>query len=428
MIKKFLISTIGDDLNITKSLIKVAECFRFDRYCYILTQVKNVKENFRNIKEYLLKNAKIKEKMIETIFLKNIDDFDKIYEEIQASKIKKKLINLKKNNWEIYLDYTYGTKAISGQVLFYLVSNRLVDYLIYISGTRGSNSKVIGNYNPKIFNLSRFYLEEDWKAINNLIKSFEFTTAQEIIKIYKFQKNELSLFLSFYINFLAGKFKSLTSIKLNHLKNNFFKINLKKISQIQMMVADYINNQEKLKRNFQKLKNEDKDELFFKIFRFEIGYFYDQVKIAFEKKNYPEELALFCSFLDKYLTYNLYIKKTEISFDVEFDYGQINFVYKNQRNKITGKKTPVGLSFKLDEFLRLFNDKVKGKFNEIEIKNIIEKRNNSIFGHGFYFPDEEDGKKAYSLMESLFEKLNFEKQGKYFFYYPVNVKIFSLTP
>ncbi len=410
--KKFLISTIGKNPNIIKSLKFIAEHFKFDKYCYLITEDENVQATFKDIRNFLVNSQKVKEgENFNQLLFKNSEDFDKIYKELEESNLKKEIKESKEKGWKIYLDYTYGTKAISGQVLFYLVNNRLVDFVVYVSGRR-ENGIVVDNFDPKTFNLSRFYLEQDWKKVIGFIKSFRFDAALQLINQYNLEGDIRSI-LDFYINLLSGKFEEVSRKKIGGESGDFIKLDVEKIYEVKIKLKNYL-----------KAKKENLAE---DVLKFEMGYFYDLIKISAFKNEYPQVLALFCSFLDKFLTYHLFLKRQLLDRDFIFDFKQINVVFKNKTSSITGKKTPVSLSIKLDEFLRV-NDKSKsGSDDFVKIREVIEKRNNSIFGHGFYFPDKKDAELALRLTEAFFKEMEIEKQGEYFLYYPTDVKISSIT-
>lgn len=416
MTKKFLISTIGKKRDIFESLKVVAEHFRFNSYLYVITNEADVKENYRDIRNFLVGSQKIKEgEDLNCLLLKNIEDFEKIYKELEEKRLEDKIKNFKNKGWKIYLDYTYATKAISGQILFYLVNKRLADFVVYVSGTR-KNGIVVANFTPRLFNLSQFYLEQDWRKIISFIKSFRFDSALSLVNHYNIDSTIKNL-LEFYTNLLFGKFEQIAKKKIRGGFDNFLNINEEKIFEIKSKVKSYL-----------KAK---KENLIEEILKFEMGYFYDLIHIHFLKKEYPQVLALFCSFLDKYLTYELFHKKQILKNDYEFDFQQANIVFRDKFSAITGKKTPVSLSLKIDEFLRMKRIKEAGIKEDMNIdfnklKELIEKRNNSIFGHGFYFPDEFDGKKAVELAENIISDLKIEKGGKYFFYYPTDVKFSSI--
>lgn len=411
MRKNLLISTIGKDLDIFNSLKKVVEEKNICRSIYLVSDDKNSQETYERIKNFN-KSYKIKTEKID-VFLP--DQLELILKTLSKSSLKEKVKQTVNEQGQVYVDFTYGTKAMAAATFYYFVTEELIDSALYVTGTRDDKGKVIGNFQIIELPVKRLLLRRYYSQFINKLRNFDFFLAKDILNIFLSECTEkvkvLRNFIDYYCQFLRGDFRELTENFIVKIVDNFPSLNKDGLIYNTQIIANYKNI--KRKKDIKSLTDSRQ------VLLFEFMYFYDLVKIHLQKEDYPVALALFASFLDKFLTIMMIDQKIEDS-SLIFNFSFNNYFYKDK--KIGDKLVPTGVGYKLNLFLKKDNN-FYSFFQEL-----IDKRNKSLFGHGFYFPNKNDGEKINKALENIVKKVNIKpKYNGFFFYYPLDMD-FSITP
>jgi hypothetical protein len=407
--KKLLISTLGTNKNIFESLRYVVEQYSITKAVYLASKEKEVLRNLELIKNYNQK-AQIETK---EIYFNDVENVNKIIKNLEESFIKKEIEQVRKQGWKVYLDYTYGTKALSSGCFFYFLSNKLVDELIYVSGPRGKNGVVVGNPTPITLQTTRFFLPINLNQLKENIRQFRFDEALTNLNslgIEEWRKNLYPL-IQHFDKLIKGKLDIFEQEKIDKLKQwQSIKIDFKGLDRNNHLIEEYKQHRQKVEKS----KNTSE-----KILIFEFGYLSDLAKIRLARNEPAEGLALFVSALDKYLTIKLLKQKLTDS-DTYFSFEKNNFLFKKGSLGKNDKEPPTGVSWKLE---KIQADKKK----KDELTELIQKRNESIFGHGFYFPKEEIRDKIINLLNYFAKDLKIILYKNYFLYYPIDFELESIT-
>lgn len=408
--KIFLISTIGTDLNIFKSLKYVVEDQRPDKALYILTDDKRVEANYKQIEKEIKNNYP--ETEISYIYLKETENVKKIINELDQ-KIKPKINN---KDFSVRIDFTFGKKPISSGIFLWGLEFGIADIFIYVSGERrGTDNKV---FEPtEIIKIDKkgilFSIYKNQSSL--MLRDFRFEELKRLLA--DFLSEEIKEILSYFDDFCRGDFKK--------MPNQVFKY----LSSLNLINDDLLkrNKDEIYKYEELKTKRSSLADLTYKdvIFAFKIQsfYFYDLIFSYYKREEFNEVLALFVNFLDNIFNYLIVENKKSLNekdYFVDFNDGfLLKQIYKNEEKQ--EKPIPMSISRKMElldfykiDFFKFFDKKL--------INDLIYKRNNSIFGHGYMIVEEDDIKKIISLRKKIIKKIfNFDKD--YYFWYPINVDL-----
>ncbi|GIW64297.1 MAG: hypothetical protein KatS3mg092_0230 [Patescibacteria group bacterium] len=403
MKKNLLISTIGVNKNIFFSLKYVVEEKNISDAIYLVSSNPTSLKTYEAIYQFN-KNNQISTDKIDILYP---DQIEYILKSLDESNIKELVKKIKEEKGKVYLDYTYGTKAMAAGVFHYMVSENLVDDAIYVTGSRDVvTGVVVDNYQGVSFVTRRMLTKKYIDDLNNQLINFNFDQALSILKniftLESYKSSLLKNLIVYYQKFIQGDFIILEDKKIDDLIFNFPKLNKDGLKENNILISEY--------KRLKKLLKKDENYCL-EVIMFEIKYLHDITKIYFKRGDYPATLALFVSFLDKYLIF-LMISKEIKDENLIFLADKVNFYLKDKKEK-EDKLIPSSVGYKLQVLDKVF----KNKF--VDFKELIDKRNNSLFGHGFYFPNKSDGKKAMMMLEKIKKDLGLKTNyDDYFFYYP----------
>lgn len=403
MRKNLLISTIGVNKSIFFSLKYVVEEKNISHAIYLVSTNPTSLKTYEAIYQFNKSNQLSTDK-IDILYP---DQIEYILKSLDESNIRELVKKIKEEKGKVYIDYTYGTKAMAAGVFHYMVSENLVDDAIYVTGSRDVvTGVVVDNYQGVSFVTRRMLTKKYIDDLNNQLINFNFDQALYILKkiftLESYKSSLLKNLIVYYQKFIQGDFIILEDKKIDDLIFNFPKLNKDGLKENNILISEY-------KRLKKLLKKDENDCL--EVIMFEIKYLHDITKIYFKRGDYPATLALFVSFLDKYLTF-LMISKGIKDDNLIFLADKVNFYLKDKKEK-EDKLIPSSVGYKIQVLEKVF----KNRFTDF--KELIDKRNNSLFGHGFYFPNKSDGEKVMMMLEKIKKDLDLKiNYDDYFFYYP----------
>lgn len=408
--KNLLISTMGKKETLFRSLKQLVDEKKIAEAVYLVSLDQGVEKNFSLIKNY---NEKLGIKT-ERITINDPERIEKILNDLEKSGIKEKAKSVQLNHGKVYLDYTYGTKALAAASVHFFLINELVDEMIYVSGTRDRSGMVIDNFQGMSSLVRRLFFHQHLNQVKTLLQIFDFETSLVLIKKIFSESNPMGKALiqliQHFIDFFQGRFGRIKDHFLDPLAANLEDFDLKSLRSNNQFIDNYLGLKNKKGRDL----NDSKQMLVF-----EIEYLADLMKIFFLQKKFPQVLAIFNSLVDKYLTIKL-IEKGYQTKEIAYQPAENNFMIKTNGKEVK----PLGVSLKLDACFPDDQEPFK-----MRLKEMIQKRNNSLFGHGFYFPDEKDGAKALELRKIILDDLKLKPRfNGFFFYYPINIDLASITP
>lgn len=409
--KNLLISTVGKNETLFSSLRYVIDEKKISEAVYLVSLDQAVEKNFSLIRDYN-ENLGIK---TGRITINDPDRIEKILNDLEKSGIRERAKAFQLNRGKVYLDYTYGTKALAAASVHFFLINEIVDEVVYVSGTRDKKGIVVDNFQGMSSVVRRLFINQNLDQFKALLKSFNFEDSLTIIKKIFSETSPVGKALigliDYFIDFFQGRFQTIKDHCLIPIANYLENLDLDALRKNNQLIENYL----ALKNKKTGRKTDDSKLMLF----FEIEYLSDLTKIFFLQKKYPQVLAVFNSLADKYLTIKL-LEKGYRTNEVIYQATDNNFFLKTKEKEAK----PLGVSFKLDA---CFPDDRK-PFKQ-RLKELIQKRNISIFGHGFYFPDEKDAMKALELRKIIVEDLRLQsKADGLFFYYPIDIDLASITP
>lgn len=403
MRKNLLISTIGVNKSIFFSLKYVVEEKNISHAIYLVSTNPTSLKTYEAIYQFNKSNQLSTDK-IDILYP---DQIEYILKSLDESNIRELVKKIKEEKGKVYIDYTYGTKAMAAGVFHYMVSENLVDDAIYVTGSRDVvTGVVVDNYQGVSFVTRRMLTKKYIDDLNNQLINFNFDQALYILKkiftLESYKSSLLKNLIVYYQKFIQGDFIILEDKKIDDLIFNFPKLNKDGLKENNILISEY--------KRLKKLLKKDENYCL-EVIMFEIKYLHDITKIYFKRGDYPATLALFVSFLDKYLTF-LMISKGIKDDNLIFLADKVNFYLKDKKEK-EDKLIPSSVGYKIQVLERVF----KNRFTDF--KELIDKRNNSLFGHGFYFPNKSDGEKVMMMLEKIKKDLDLKiNYDDYFFYYP----------
>lgn len=421
MKNNLLISTIGKNPDIKDSLMYVIDNLNIKKVIYLVSSDIDVKKTYQILREYCLK----RNIEVDKIDFFDIEHLDKIFETINKSSLLEITKKTREKGGKIYLDFTYGTKSLSGGILFYSLSSRIIDETIYITGTRNEKGIVIANFEIVNYSVKRFYLNLKYPDLELKIRQFRYLEAKNLIESI-FSKElkvnfvkELNNFIDYFQKLISGKIEVMPANLLFSLKEKRFFLDYEGLFENNRKIKNYENLEKKAK------KGDIRREEINWILNFKIGYFYDLIRINFNLGNYPETLALTISFLDHYFTLLLW-ENNFSSEEIYFEIKNINFHLKKIKSEELDYYPPTSVSLKLNLLEKIG---YQLKIDKEKIKELILKRNASIFGHGFSAPSKEDAVLALHLTNLIIKERKIDLyKNNYFLYYPFDLKLPLITP
>ncbi|MCS7092885.1 MAG: hypothetical protein NZL96_00400 [Patescibacteria group bacterium] len=411
MLKKtLLISTVGAHENIPKSFKFVIESFNPKKAIYLTTSNPKVKNNFQAIKEIVSREYP-GEIEIEEIFLEEVENMRKIIDELDK-KLGQKIIDLE-GEWKVIVDFTYGTKPISASLALWAIESQRFDKMIYISGTRDNTQGRIVMHPEDIIEIESraIYLALYRKKAQELLRQFKFGEVKELL--FDYLKSEIRSFLDYFENFCKG---GLNESVGSSVKNAMM--------TMKITSDDFLKrNKDQIYNHIELISGEKKDlqvnvENVLEGLATQVFYFYDLTLIYNLREQKNEVLPLFVNFLDNLFSW-LIVKKTKKlkkkDFFVALD-GGITL-----RCFVKSEEKPLPISGKID-LLKKYQINFFSHFEEKIINSLIHKRNNSIFGHGYYIPQEEDIQEVMKLRSEIIMRYFGYKKDLYF-WYPNNLSL-----
>jgi len=320
------------------------------------------KESMKNTVPKILE--KVKPQKFETIKITNPDDIQQTYEELSQ-----KLKEIRRSFDNITIDYTSGTKAMTG-ALTILGTVIEADTLSYISGKRKNGivqqgTEKLNTVRPlfaiteqKIKVAIQFFNKHQFDATLSILDQIEKTTKdQDILNQLTPLKNAAQAYQLWDKFQHQEAFQKLTQIKKETLnKNKRFLGQLTSSKEKEpYYIADLINNAKR--RGTDEKKHDDAVARLYRtielLAQYQLKRNYNIETASVETKDIPQTLQ----------------KKWNIN-------------SKTQKNQISLKKAY--------ELLQAKNDELGKKFTQDkELKNLLAKRNHSILAHGLNQVDEE---------------------------------------
>ncbi|MGB9883661.1 MAG: hypothetical protein ACPLRN_04100 [Microgenomates group bacterium] len=397
--KTILVSTLGADPRIISSLIFTFEKYRPEVIYYLVTDNDSVKNLVNQAEDKFAHCCKVIK-----IYLSNEENVKKIVDDLN-SKINEDLKKFKNNGYEIVLDFTYGTKPISAGVFFWAVETMLIDELIYVTGPRGpKDNKIIAPMDVISIGIKSIYYDLYLKKANESLRRFRF--GEVITYLNDFLSFEAINLLNYFEDFISGKFKPLDNQEKKYLGA--------------LGAVDFYSNKHTEIENYKRYKSEiniDK-EIALACLRIKVFYLYDLIYIYDRRGQFSEVLALFVNFLDNFLSYILVNHFGVKAEGVYFLDHKSDYILRVD----DAEKKPFSLSRKIELILNKKIEFFNGEINKDLLNQLITKRNNSIFGHGFEIFEEKDVEKILKLRKLMVKKF-FGYNEDLYFWYPSKIDI-----
>ncbi len=376
--KKIVISSVGKALDYYQTIERLIEDNTPNVYLVIhssdtpLEKIKDIEEKQKNVKFwYFNLGSKEEVENVNTI-LKKIDH--------QKLDEKRTIFDYLMDECfdQVIVDFTGGTKAMSTAIFTYfnLYINSSKLKLCYVGGERDNRGVVVI---PQPLNLDTNYLRYRIRLrefVNLINKKKDYRQGREILSLVKkYLKNIeefklLSDLIDYYYFFINGDFGSWKSLKHEDDRRRFYQlVDKRKFDLMSQVVNQYFDLREKNERVR---------------LSFECLFFYDRMRIACFQGIFEQALAFFNNFYEKYL-YLLGKRAYGDKFIVRIDKPPL-FNDQEMRDKNEfAKKVMASLS--QSAMINLWQN----------IDYLIKSRNQSIFGHGFFVPNEAIAQKCLAV-------------------------------
>jgi len=329
----------------------------------------------------------------EEVLIKDMNDVNGIYEEVS-----KKLRELKEKGYDLVVDFTSGTKAMSaGAVLAATSENATISY---VAGKRVGGKVVRGEEQVLSYSPVKGMVDSEIKILRELFNTYQYESCMEVIKRIEEMTSdpEITERLKRYRQLVEGY--SLWD-RFDH----------KKALEILRAFDHSIVNIERNKKILLKMERENYEN-----YDLLIVDILNNARRRMEEGKYDDAMARLYRTVELIAQYRLKMKYEIDTSDVDTWHLKTLGMERKVLEKyeeLRDEKGKIKLGLKKDfELLQDLGDEVGKKFLEDKkMQDLLSKRNNSILAHGLVPVKREDAERMFESVREYVELVVEDAEG-----------------
>jgi len=329
----------------------------------------------------------------EEVLIKDMNDVNGIYEEVS-----KKLRELKEKGYDLVVDFTSGTKAMSaGAVLAATSENATISY---VAGKRVGGKVVRGEEQVLSYSPVKGMVDSEIKILRELFNTYQYESCMEVIKRIEEMTSdpEITERLKRYRQLVEGY--SLWD-RFDH----------KKALEILRAFDHSIVNIERNKKILLKMERENYEN-----YDLLIVDILNNARRRMEEGKYDDAMARLYRTVELIAQYRLKMKYEIDTSDVDTWHLKTLGMERKVLEKyeeLRDEKGKIKLGLKKDfELLQDLGDEVGKKFLEDKkMQDLLSKRNNSILAHGLVPVKREDAERMFESVRGYVELVVEDAEG-----------------
>jgi len=329
----------------------------------------------------------------EEVLIKDMNDVNGIYEEVS-----KKLRELKEKGYDLVVDFTSGTKAMSaGAVLAATSENATISY---VAGKRVGGKVVRGEEQVLSYSPVKGMVDSEIKILRELFNTYQYESCMEVIKRIEEMTSdpEITERLKRYRQLVEGY--SLWD-RFDH----------KKALEILRAFDHSIVNIERNKKILLKMERENYEN-----YDLLIVDILNNARRRMEEGKYDDAMARLYRTVELIAQYRLKMKYEIDTSDVDTWHLKTLGMERKVLEKyeeLRDEKGKIKLGLKKDfELLQDLGDEVGKKFLEDKkMQDLLSRRNNSILAHGLVPVKQEDAERMFESVREYVELVVEDAEG-----------------